>query len=206
MGLVFVFVYFLFNALLHPQILNPIKPHLNEPIEPFVFNFVEKLPKEAPINRATVSPTPKIPWGTTEKISDHTYRTYVGQDLKMGTPKEILEALNVYRKNHGRQTLSSDDKLCALAQWRADEQEKLGTLDTHKGLEDYLNDPKHWEELEEKAVGENTSYGYTLSGTHLIEWLFDADEEHRSNQLNPRWNRACAATSGVTVEVLFGEK
>jgi uncharacterized protein YkwD len=150
--------------------------------------------------------TRSVPWGTTEKISEGLYRTYVGQDDKMGTPEEILIALSAYRKNHGVGEVRSDEKLCKLANWRAAEQEKMGTLDGHKGLSSYMDDPKHWEELNITAIGENASYGYILSGTHLTEWVFDADEEHRSNQLNPQWNLACAGISGVTVDIIFGKR
>lgn len=152
-----------------------------------------------------VTQTP-VPWGTTEKIGEHEYRTYVANDPVMGTPTEILAALNSYRKIHGRGEVKSDDNLCKLATWRAQTQDKAGTLDGHKGLEEYMKDPKHWEELNVSAIGENASYGYVLSGTHLIEWVFDSDVEHRDNQLNPNWNLGCAGISGVTVDIIFGHR
>lgn len=124
----------------------------------------------------------------------------------MSTPAEILIALNSYRKTHGAGELRSDDGLCKLAQMRAEQQKKSGTLDSHKGLVDYMNDENHWKELNITAIGENASYGYVLSGVHLIEWIFDSDEEHKSNQLNPQWNLACAGTSGVTVDIIFGRR
>lgn len=124
----------------------------------------------------------------------------------MGTPEEILKALNSYRRVHGTGNLSSDENLCRLAQIRAENQEKISTLDAHKGLIEYMNDPDHWRELNITAIGENASYGYVLSGTHLIEWIFDSDPEHRENQLNPEWNLACAGISGVTVDIVFGKR
>lgn len=160
----------------------------------------------ATLSLPVAPPTPKVPWGTTEKLGPGQYRTYVGNDPKMGTPQEILDALNLYRKNHGVGQVRSDQNICILAQNRAIAQQKLGTLDDHQGLIDYMNDPKHWQELDIKAIGENASYGYILSGTHLIEWVFDSDVEHRDNQLNPKWNLACAATSGVTVDIIFGQR
>lgn len=210
-GIAFVFVYFCINAIVHPQTLNPFKQILDTPIEPYVYSTPLKsfiltnpsIPQKTPRN---ITPAVKIPWGTTEKVADHTYRTYVGQDDKMGTPQEILDALNKYRQQHGQNTLSQDDKLCEIAKWRAEQQAKINNLDGHKGLKDYLEDPKHWEYIDLQAVGENASYGYILTGTHLIEWVFDADEEHRDNQLDPKWNRACAATNGSLVEVMFGRK
>lgn len=151
------------------------------------------------------SPSP-IPWGTTEKIGDHLYRTYVGSDDKMGTPEEILAALNAYRINHSRPQLASDDKLCGFANKRAAEQNKASGLDSHKGFETYLDDPNHWVELNFKSLGENASFGYVLSGVHLIEWVFDADDEHRSNQLNPNWTHVCPAVSGTIVNIIFGQR
>lgn len=146
-----------------------------------------------------------VPWGTTEKIGEHLYRTYVGQDEKMGTVEEILTALNAYRKNHHiDQALQTDENLCRFAQNRAKEQEK--GLDSHKGFTEFLNKPDNWRWLGVKSIGENASFGYVLTGAHLIEWVFDADEEHRSNQLNPEWNLACAAVSETTVDILFAKR
>lgn len=158
------------------------------------------------VKTQVIQTTQPVPWGQTEKIGEHLYRTYVGSDPVMGTPEEILSALNNYRRNHNARELSSDPALCQLAQRRAAEQEKLGNLDTHKGLVTYMDNPKHWEELNVTAIGENASYGYILSGVHLIEWVFDSDEEHRSNQLNPNWSLACAGVSGVTVDIIFGRR
>ena len=149
---------------------------------------------------------PAVPWGTTEKLADHQYRTYVANDPVMGTPDEILTALNNYRQKHRVGQVRSDDNLCKLALWRAQIQNKAGNLDGHKGLIDYMNDQKHWEQLNITAIGENASYGYVLSGVHLIEWVFDSDLEHRENQLHPKWNLACAGTSGVTVDIIFGQR
>ncbi|MDO8515176.1 MAG: CAP domain-containing protein [bacterium] len=155
-------------------------------------------------------PTPAVkdntPWGTTIKIGDHLYRTYVGEDTKMGTPEEILIALNLYRKNHGVGSVRSDENICKFAQERASTQNAAGNLDSHKGFQDFMNKPDSWRWLDVKSVGENASYGYVLSGTHLIEWVFDSDIEHKENQLNPAWNLACAGISGVTVDIIFGQR
>lgn len=160
-----------------------------------------------PSNRAIEqSNNAAVPWGTTEKIGEHLYRTYVANEERMGTPEEILLALNEYRKTHLRGEVKSDEGLCRLANWRAEVQEQIGNLDSHKGLEEYMKDENHWRQLNIKAIGENASYGYVLSGQHLIEWVFDADSEHRNNQLNPEWNLACAGVSGVTVDIIFGER
>ncbi len=159
----------------------------------------EKVPAKIPIQD-------NIPWGTTEKIGDHLYRTFVANDSHMGTPDEIIAALNKYRRDNGQAPLQKYDRLCPLASKRAIDQQTAGTLDGHKGLEDYMNDENHWKELDITGIGENASYGYILSGTHLIEWVFDSDAEHRGNQLNPSWSLVCPAVSGETVDILFGKK
>lgn len=188
-----VLVLFLWSFFPQPKIVTPSRPLENT------------TPTSATISIPR-QPAPNVPWGQTEKLGPGLYRTYVGQDEKMGSPDEILTSLNAYRKTHGVGQLRSDENLCKLAEMRADQQEKIGTLDSHKGLIDYMNDPNHWKDLDIKAIGENASYGYILSGTHLIEWVFDSDPEHRENQLNPSWNPACAGISGVTVDIVFGRR
>ncbi len=147
---------------------------------------------------------PATTWGKAEKIADHTYRTNVGQDPVLGSTEEIFQALNAYRKNHGRQELKKDDKLCGLATTRAVQQKD--NLDGHQGFKDYFADQSHWQELGVTGIGENSSWNYTLSGVHLIEWVFDADDEHRNNQLNPDWNLGCVGIAGTTVDVIFGKR
>ncbi len=164
-----------------------------------------KIPEQLS-NETIQQSSPNVPWGTTEKIGEHEYRTYVGSDPVMGAPSEILDALNVYRRNHNVGQVRSDENICKLALWRAQVQQQEENLDGHKGLIDYMNDQSHWKDLNIKAIGENASYGYVLSGTHLIEWVFDSDVEHRDNQLNPQWNLACAGTSGVTMDIIFGQR
>jgi uncharacterized protein YkwD len=150
---------------------------------------------------------PTARWGQTDKIADHTYRTYVADDSHMSTESELFEALNDYRIDHGVQKLFLSDSLCRLADMRINQLAQLGSLDAHKGLNEYLADEKNWQNFPRfDSIGENNSYGYKLSSTHLIEWVFDADEEHRSNQQNPRWNRACIRIHDTIVEMIFGEE
>ncbi len=152
-------------------------------------------------------PKPSIPWGQTEKLAEHTYRIYVGEDEIMSSVEELHAALNKYRANHGVQELVVSDQLCKIADFRIAQLDAIDGLDAHKGFKDYLSDDKNWENIPRfSSVGENSSYGYILSGTHLIEWVFDADEEHRSNQQNPKWNRVCVRISGTIVEMVFGEE
>jgi len=191
-----IYLFALFLALIPNQTVLPKKTLVASPSA--IINIPQ--PRE---NIATSTP---IPWGTTEKVGDHLYRTYVGSDETIGTPEEILQALNVYRRDHGQGDLQKYEPLCPLAQSRAQIQDAAGNLDSHKGLTDYMADNNHWGSLGITAIGENSSYGYILSGTHLIEWVFDADAEHRNNQLNPNWSLVCTGVSGKTVDILFGKK
>lgn len=152
-------------------------------------------------------PVPTIPWGTTEKIGEHTYRTYIGEDPVMSTVEELHAALNKYRRNHGVRELIVSDGLCMVADFRISQLEKIGGLDAHKGFIEYLDVQSNWDKLPRfVSLGENNSYGYKQTGTHIVEWVFDADEEHKSNQLNPMWNRVCSRISGTIVEMIFGEE
>jgi hypothetical protein len=83
----------------------------------------------------------------------------------------------------------------------------VGGLDAHAGFKEYLAKPNGWSSLPRfTSVGENNSYGYVQSGTRLVEWVFDADEEHRSNQLSAKWNRLCVRIRNTIVEVVFGQE
>lgn len=210
-------IFSLFNQLLSITILSlwSLLPPIFHP--PVSSNQYPATRVVAPAGKQIVvipkSPTTKaiqtsqpVPWGTTEKLGPGLYRTYVANDPAMGTPEEILRALNNYRKSHNAGELQTDTSLCQLALRRAQEQDKVSNLDGHKGFSDYMADQNHWKELNVTAIGENASYGYVLSGVHLIEWIFDSDIEHRENQLNPNWNLACAGTSGATVDIIFGKR
>ncbi len=161
----------------------------------------------SPTRAPTRIPQPTIPWGTTEKIAEHTYRTYVGEDAVMSTEEEFVTALNKYRALHGVQELFVGTDLCTFATMRINQLKALGKLDAHAGFKEFLAKDENWKTLPQfVALGENNSFGYQQSGTHLIEWIFDADEEHRSNQLNPQWNRVCVRISDTIVEVIFGQE
>jgi uncharacterized protein YkwD len=208
MGAILAFLVGLLNSLVIFLFPHQIKKPLPPPSPPPAVKTVI-VPQTPIVNLKSELQTPKpdnIPWGQTEKLGEHLYRTYVGQDEKMGTPEEILAALNNYRKNHGVGAVREDENICKLAQQRAEEQEQAGNLDGHKGFTEFLAKEDSWRWLDVKAVGENASHGYVLSGVHLIEWVFNADEEHRNNQLNPNWNLACAGVAGTTVDIIFGQR
>ena len=144
-------------------------------------------------------------WGKARQLSEHTWTIDVGQDGQMASPQEILNALNNYRKTKGREVLSMDHSLASYSQTRADLFNKNQKLDDHAGFMSYFTQDKI-REMGLRGVGENSAVGYTLSGTHLIEWVFAADAPHDNNQLNSSWNVVGIATSGNAVNLDFGAK
>ncbi|MEI6327106.1 MAG: hypothetical protein WCO78_03195 [Candidatus Roizmanbacteria bacterium] len=163
------------------------------------------IPTTPPLKIPAVIPT--MQWGVASKIADHLYQINVGKDPIMSTPAELTDALNLYRKLHNVSELQNNDGLCHFADVRIYELSDLGKLDAHEGFKKYLDNQDNWSSLPGLvSIGENNSIGYRLTGTHLVEWIFDADEEHRSNQLDPNWNQVCVRIQGTIVEILFAKK
>src|SRR3989344_1160645 len=121
----------------------------------------------------------------------------------MGTPDEILSALNDLRRRNGAQALQKDSRLCDYTVQRAKYQDSLGKTDAHAGFEDFLTNLNGFEKLGYGRVGENSSYGYVMSGVHLIEFVYMQSPEHNANQLNPDWDRGCVGTAGSATNLLF---
>lgn len=143
-------------------------------------------------------------WGKAKQIGEHTWTMKIGMDDTMATPQEIHEALNNYRRLHGRNTLSWDDKLAEYALSRARYFTQIGDLDEHAGFSEYLKDENNFKVLGFWALGENSSYGYRLSGTHLIEWVYAGDKPHDDNQLNPDWTHVGIGVDGYQTNLIFG--
>lgn len=176
-------------------------------------NFPSLMSKAGSSPLPTVSPNAaKIPvptddgtpWGIAKQISEHEWTTKVGDDDRMATPAEILDALNDYRKDHGSQLLTWDEKLANYAQARADYFASIQTLDSHKGFIDYLNNEDGFEKLEFTYLGENSSIGYKLIGIHLIQWIYAGDEPHDKNQLNNNWDHVGIGVNGTATDLIFG--
>lgn len=143
-------------------------------------------------------------WGKAKQIGEHTWTIKIGMDDTMATPQEIHEALNNYRQLHGRNTLSWDDRLAEYALSRARYFTQIGDLDEHAGFSEYLKDENNFKALGFWALGENSSYGYRLSGTHLIEWVYAGDKPHDDNQLNPDWTHVGIGVDGYQTNLIFG--
>lgn len=149
---------------------------------------------------------PNLPqeWGVAKQVGEHTWTMRVGQDEKMGSPQEIMGALNDYRRRFGAAILMWDEKLANFAQSRADYFDTSQGLDSHKGFGEFLEKEDGFNKLGFNAVGENSSYGYVMTGTHLIEWIFAGDEPHNKNQLNKDWAYVGIGIKNEAVDIIFG--
>ena len=188
------------------QIAEQVQPS----VEPTV---VQALPTLEPTKRQIkISPT-KIPirvvptvgeWGVARQIGEHTWTMNVGMDEKMGTAKEIFDALNEYRVRRGSQRLTWNENLANYAQSRADYIFSIGRTDELKGFIDYLNNQNGYDKLGFTWLGENISMGYRMEGVHLIEWIYAGDKPHDDNQVNNRWNYVGIGVKGTATAVIFG--
>lgn len=151
--------------------------------------------------------TSNTPWGVAKKVDTYTYTMRLQPDSNMGTPGEILTALNRYRQRHGKGTLSWDDKLAGFANTRAEYFLEKGKLDSHAGFLDYLNNQDGFKKLGFARVGENSSIGFTLEGVHIIEWVYAGDAGHNDNQLNSDWQYVGIGVSSNATDLIFaGDK
>lgn len=176
-----------------------------EPLAPIRTNIIIRKKTKTVIAPTTKpQPTDSQPWGVSKQIGELTWTIKVGQDEKMATPKEILEALNQYRQVHGSQILTGDEKLAKFAQERAIYLNKIKTVDQHKGFSDFVENQDGFNKLGFTYLGENISYGYKLNGVHTIEWMYAGDQPHNENQLNNRWNYVGIGVEGLATSIVFG--
>lgn len=156
-----------------------------------------------PLQKKVIPPDTE-PWGVAKKIGEHTYTIKVGEDERMATPQEILDALNSYRQTQGKGTLQRDNKLASYAQERAQFFSEKGSTDAHAGFNDYLDNQDGFTKLGFDRLGENSYYGGKLYGVHLIEWIFAKSPEHNANQLDSGWSHVGIGVSGYGVNLIFG--
>jgi len=157
------------------------------------------------IKKIVVTPTPdNEPWGVAKQIDEVTWTMKIGEDETMATAKEILTALNEYRKVRGSQVLNWDEKLVNYAQERAKFLNGIKSVDQHKGFNDFVENQNGFDKLGFTALGENISYGYRLNGVHVIEWMYAGDKPHNDNQLDNRWNYVGIGVDGLATCLIFG--
>lgn len=168
----------------------------------------EDLVRVEPINAQPeviyTDPDDALPWGVAEQVDDVTYTIRVRYDEHMGTPTEIMDAINQYRATKGVGGLSWDDRLGEYAQSRADHFESIQGTDKHAGFNTYLENEDGFNKLEFNRLGENSFFGGTLTGTHLIEWVFSQSPGHDANQTDSGWSHIGVGTSASSVNIIFG--
>jgi len=152
----------------------------------------------------SITPTPVEAWGVAKQIDEVTWTMKIGEDATMATAKEILAALNEYRKVHGSQILNWDEKLGNYALDRAKYLNELKSVDQHKGFNDFVENQDGFNKLGFTALGENISYGFKLNGVHVIEWMYAGDKPHNDNQLDNRWNYVGIGVDGLATCLIFG--
>ena len=187
------------NIKLVPPIFYVRNPQYNLP-KPQIRKVAENTEIVVPLEQLTPEE-----WGVAKQIDDVTWTIKVGQDEQMGTPKEILAALNVYRNRHAANSLEWDTNLASYAQERAAYFASIKGLDQHKGFIEYTKSEENMRKLGFWGVGENASYGYTLEATHLIEWVFAGDEPHDKNQRDTQWTHVGIGVEGSGVAIIFGK-
>ena len=177
---------------------------------PEVMAIITDRPTNKPTIKQNIRASPTIineseqgQWGVANQVDEHTWTMKVGMDEKMATPLEIFEALNEYRRQYGAAVLMWDDKLAEYAKTRAEYFYQIKNLDGHKGLADFLENENGFEKLGFSSVGENASYGYRMSGVHLIEWIYGADADHDDNQKNTKWAYVGIGVEGTSNCIIF---
>ncbi|HSW87653.1 MAG TPA: CAP domain-containing protein [Candidatus Saccharimonadales bacterium] len=154
-------------------------------------------------NNSAVAIYPTSPYGQATKIAAHTYELKLPPDSAMANAHDLFSALNTYRQRKGIGVLSWKDELSNYAQSRANFYASKGALDSHSGFMSFINNQDGFTKLGFNHLGENAAYAGPLSGTHLIEWVFAADEEHNSNQLNSDWSSVGIGVSGIAIDIIF---
>lgn len=205
-----------FEQIITPVIapsINEVKPKLEkikvEEITP-TKKIIRITPSMAPtitrvVKNKVVTPTPdNEPWGVAKQIDEVTWTMKVGEDEKIATPQEILDALNEYRKRYDSQILTWDNKLGEYANSRAVYLNSIENVDGHKGFNNFMENDDGFDKLGFTSLGENISFGYKLNGVHLIEWMYAGDKPHNDNQLDNRWNYVGIGVKGLATCLIFG--
>lgn len=164
-------------------------------------------PSAKPTPKPTTTPIPKnSPQYTAQRVNDVTWRvTNTQNDDNMASPQDIFNALNSYRGAHGLPNLSWDTGLASYAQGRADLFSKNGSLDSHAGFNEFMNNGG-FDKVGFNGLGENSAYlSGNMNGEHIIKNIFGADSSHDGNQLDPSWTNVGIGVSGVAVNVNFGK-
>ena len=207
MEIILALILTVFTVLSSPDLLPRISPMLQSDSSSVTYQLPNlPTPTKSPIIYPT-SPEQNSadtdPWGTAIKTGEYTYKIKVKNDEKMGTPDEVLSALNALRIRNGSQPLKTHPKLCEYSNQRAKYFTSIQNIDSHAGFKDFLLNQDGFNKLGFGQLGENSSYGYVMSGVHLIEFVYMQSPTHNKNQLDPKWDHACVGIDGVATNVIF---
>ncbi|PWU23708.1 hypothetical protein C5B42_02035 [Candidatus Cerribacteria bacterium 'Amazon FNV 2010 28 9'] len=199
-------------SLAHPQILTDTSTLFSSFIPSFlpVQTDINTSPLPSPtllpkkLKQPQSTPPDNTQWGVAKQIDGVTWTMKIGEDSRQATPREVLDALNTYRKQHNSPPLTWDDHLAAYAQTRANYLESIHSTDDHKGFEAYVQDENNVKALGFWELGENCAYGYQLLAVHWIEWVFSADPGHDKNQLDSSYSHAGVGINGKAISIIFG--
>ena len=115
----------------------------------------------------------------------------------------LIAAINSHRAKKGVGALAFDSNLSGFAQGRSDYFASRGAMDSHAGFEDFINNQNGFAKLGFFAVGENSSFGYQVTPSELIEDIFANHLPHENNQINPEWTHVGVGVTGVAVDIVF---
>lgn len=183
----------------HTHTVHPYNEYLSQ-VSVLAIGESKKIIQAAP---TPIQGSEEKKWGVAKQIDEHTWTMNVEKDTTMATAQEIVAALNAYRQKKGIASLSWDTTLASYAQSRADHFVDLANTDKHEGFTDYINNQDGFAKLGFNAVGENSSYGYQLTGIHLIEWVYAGDAPHDDNQLRSAWTHVGVGVAGVATDLIF---
>lgn len=206
MELIIAIILTVLTVISNPKLLpniSPITPTNSSSVAFQLPNLSTPTPTPFKNPSSNEIPTDQDPWGTAIKTGEHTYKIKVQNDEKMGTPEEVLQALNTLRIRNGAQPLKTHPKLCEYTNQRAKFFTSIQNIDSHAGFQDFLLNQDGFNKLGFGQLGENSSYGYVMSGVHLIEFVYMQSPTHNKNQLDPKWDHACVGIDGVATNVIF---
>lgn len=143
--------------------------------------------------------------GKEQEREDNEIEGIVRPPEEMGTPQEIYEELNRYRRSRGLHMLIWNNKLENFAQSRASTSATQGG-DDHRGFDEFLQKQNGFEILGFDDVAENSAYllGSQASAKRIITEYFAESREHDANQLEATFTHVGVGVSGISVDVIFG--
>jgi uncharacterized protein YkwD len=136
------------------------------------------------------------------------------------TESELWQALNEYRRSHGRSQLTQDEAVCTYARKRVQDQialmlEKAAAdypnpekypLDAHAGFTADADSGLAFDLTGKNHLAENLAYWPDANTpVQIIEWGWDTSTEgHREAQLSNDWTVGCLSSQDGFFVAIFG--